>query len=131
MAGAIKKIVSMFSRDITPGQEVVPSENIAPIMKMTEEIANNMLIFQCKCGNRHFRHAGYMHTAFPWVKTSADEPEGKVSNDQKTVMVCTDCKTPFVWNDGKFWDMTGFIDVKIWEKTEVELNKATGPGGEC
>ena len=99
------------------------------------ENLDDMFIFVCPgkyrrkmCGNSHFRHAGYMQFLVPWMKPSG---ERKISNDSVQVMVCTRCKSAYVYMNDVFYDVTDKIDLKAWEKSEKQLQKATGPGGEC
>jgi predicted RNA-binding Zn-ribbon protein involved in translation (DUF1610 family) len=89
----------------------------------------DLLVFKCpKCGNVHFRHAGYLHTQLPFMKASKEE---RLATDSNPVAVCTKCKHCFIWLDTKCYDVTKFIDLKAWEETEKELHQATGPGGQC
>ena len=82
----------------------------------------------CTCGNTHFRHAGYIEIAIPFVEAGG---ERKVTVSSQDVKVCTKCKKCYIWMDRQLYDVTDQIDLEAWEKTEVELHKATGPGGQC
>jgi hypothetical protein len=99
------------------------------------ETFDDMIVFKCPgkykrkiCGNTHFRHAGYMEFLVPWIKPNKEK---KISNDSVQVKICTKCKSAFVYLNDVFYDVTDKIDLKAWEKTEKEMQKATGPGGEC
>lgn len=90
---------------------------------------DELFMFRCSgCNNIHFRHAGYVGIFMPYVKPGGDE---RVTKDSYTVNVCTKCKKCFVWVDQQMYDVTDEIDLEAWEKSEKELQKATGPGGEC
>ena len=109
-----KMITSDFEKAITP--------------KVVEK-PDDMFLFQCsKCGNVHFRHAGYVEMLLPFIRA---DKEKKVSKDSYGVHVCTKCRQCFVWYNERMRDITKLIDLKAWEKAEVDLHRATGPGGEC
>lgn len=79
------------------------------------------------CNNVHFRHAGYLSTPLPFV----DDEGPRVAMEHPHVYVCTKCKKCYTWRTGQVYDVTEFIDLKAWEKTEKEMHAATGPGGQC
>lgn len=90
---------------------------------------DELFLFQCSgCGNVHFRHAGYVEMLMPFMRA---DKEKKVGKDSYSVHVCTKCRKCFIWYNERMRDVTELIDLAAWEKAERELNKATGPGGEC
>lgn len=93
------------------------------------ENTNDLFLLKCpKDGNVHFRHAGYVYPMTPYV----DPKRGaQVSSVQTPVMVCTTCKSVLFYFDSKFHDITSHTDLEAWDKTEKEMHKATGPGGDC
>ena len=112
-----------------------PSSN--GMVEKKENFDEEFLVFKCtakskirkkECGNKHFRHAGYMEFLVPFVKSTK---EGKVQTDSLQVKVCTKCRACYVYLDSKFVDVTDEIDLQAWEETEREMQKATGPGGDC
>ncbi len=88
----------------------------------------NMFFFKCSCSGIHYRHAGYVKTLIPFIKPGGVK---EVVADSRQVMVCVACKNCYVWAGEQMYDVTEQIDLNAWEKAEVELNAATGPGGEC
>jgi hypothetical protein len=94
---------------------------------LTEE--EKVFYFTCPtCGNKHFRHAGYMETLMPFVRANKQKV---VSCESIPVKVCTKCKDCFIWINESMRNVTSDINVEAWETTERELHKATGPGGDC
>lgn len=96
---------------------------------------DDMIVFKCPgtyrrkpCGHTHFRHAGYMQFLIPWMKS---DKKRKISKESTQVMVCVKCRSAYVYLNDTFYDVTDKIDLQAWEKTEKEMQKATGPGGEC
>ncbi len=89
---------------------------------------NGVFFFKCACGGIHLRHAGYAKVMVPFIKAGGKK---EVAMQEERVMVCVACKNCYIWNGEQMYDVTESIDLKAWEKSEVELNKATGPGGEC
>jgi hypothetical protein len=98
-------------------------EKVTP--KQVDE--NTVFLYTCSCGNSHFRHAGYVELMLPFLEPGKKE----VCMQSHQVKVCTKCKKSFAWISGQAYDLTGKIDLEAWERTEKELHKATGPGGEC
>lgn len=99
------------------------------VMPTVVKDPDEMFLFQCSgCGNVHFRHAGYVEMLMPFIRA---DKEKKVSKDSYSVHVCTKCRQCFVWYGEKMRDITALIDLEAWEKAEVELHAATGPGGQC
>ena len=88
----------------------------------------SVFFFKCECGSIHYRHAGYVKSMVPFIR-AGDERKVNVSNEQ--VMVCVKCKKSYAWINEQMYDISDQIDVKAWEKTEREMQAATGPGGEC
>jgi len=89
----------------------------------------SIFLFKCKnCGKTHFRHAGYVMTMLPFMRSGGEK---RVNLEEMRVMVCVSCKNCFVWINEQMYDITDQIDLQAWEKTEKEAHKATGPGGEC
>ncbi len=101
------------------------SKKVTP-KKISE--AGDLFFFQCQCDNVHFRHGGYVEVLVPFMR--ADKTKN-VSKDSLQVMICTKCHTCYVWLNEQMYDVTELIDIEAWEKTERELQKATGPGGNC
>lgn len=89
-----------------------------------------VFLFKCQCGGVHFRHAGYCELMLPYIKPGAEK---SVAFDEQRVMVCVKCKRCFirVAAENRTYDITDQIDLEAWEKTEREMHKATGPGGNC
>ena len=117
-----------------PPAEPVEVFRAESLVQKLEDI-DDMIVFKCPnkyrrkpCGNTHFRHAGYMEFLIPYVRANK---ERKIQNDSIQVKICTKCKSAFVYMNDVFYDVTDQIDIKAWEKTEKEMQKATGPGGEC
>lgn len=90
--------------------------------------ASDLFIFQCECGSIHHRHAGYIKTLIPYARP---DKEQKVEACNHQLMVCTQCKNCYIWSDNQMYDVTTLIDLEAWDKTEREMQKATGPGGDC
>jgi len=88
------------------------------------------LILKCpECDGIHFRHAGYIETVLPHVEAGGG---ARIINQSHQVKVCVKCKHSYVAiGEEHMYDITNEIDLEAWEKTEKELQKATGPGGEC
>lgn len=102
---------------------------------------DELILFKCiketgtgpnkkKCGNLHFRHAGYIELLVPFM-LGGKKKKHEIQKQSLIVQVCTKCKACYIWHDNQMYDMTDKIDLEAWEKAEIELNKATGPGGEC
>lgn len=98
-------------------------ERITPI-----PLESGVFVWRCACGNLHLRHAGYLRLMLPFLE-SGGEKRMVVENAQ--VMVCVACRQCTAWNGKQLYDVTDQVDLKAWEKAEVELHKATGPGGQC
>lgn len=96
--------------------------------KVTPKNSEKLAMLRCSCGNAHFRHAGYIHLLIPFLKP---ENEKTMTHDARQVLVCTVCKKSVIWAEDQIYDVSGEVDLNAWEKTEKELHKATGPGGEC
>lgn len=82
------------------------------------------------CKGVHFRHAGYVSQLVPIIEAG----RGPMLPDQQhAVNVCVACKRCFVRDRvaAKTYDITDRIDLQAWDKTEREMHKATGPGGQC
>lgn len=90
--------------------------------------AKDMFMFRCTCGNVHMRHAGYINLMFPFV---GPNKVAKIEKHSHQVNVCTQCKKSYIWHDNKMYDVTALIDLQAWDKTEREMQHATGPGGNC
>lgn len=93
-----------------------------------KSLPETMFLFKCTCGNVHFRHAGYIEAIMPYIQ--ADQ-EKKVQSDSLSVKVCTSCRKCYVWHHPQWYDVTDKIDIAAWEKTEREMQKCTGPRGNC
>lgn len=90
--------------------------------------ADDLFLFKCPCGNPHFRHAGYVNVVMPFVRA---DKQKRMTSDDYTVNVCTKCRRCFSWVSEQMYEVTDLIDLEAWAKAEVELHKATGPGGQC
>jgi len=111
------------------GKEVSIPNCFKDKVKPKKITAEELFLFRCpECGNVHFRHAGYLESVMPYLK--ADKTQ-HITTDSLCVNVCTKCKHCYVWYSDQMYDVTDMIDLKAWEKTEKELHKATGPGGQC
>ena len=88
------------------------------------------LIIKCpECNGIHFRHAGYIETATPFIEAGG---QSRIINESHQVKVCVKCRHAYAAIGSEhMYDVTDSIDVEAWEKAEKELQKATGPGGEC
>lgn len=96
----------------------------------TLKSVDDLHLFKCpNCGGVHFRHAGYLEVQMPYINTV--DPQLKVEMHSEQVKVCVACKHCHIIRDAKIWDVTKYIDLAAWEKTEKEAHKATGPGGQC
>ena len=104
-----------YEKKITPKKVTDPKE---------------LYLWKCPlpCGNMHFRHAGYVEMMMP---IQLGDKEKKVAKDSLAVHVCTKCRKAFVWYNSQMYDVTDQIDMEAWEKAEVALHAATGPGGQC
>jgi len=120
---AIALRMSDFDEKITP-KKVSPED---------------LFLFQCpkeieegkdkkKCGNIHYRHAGYVMALIPYVNP---KKEKNVAKSSDSVMICTKCKSCYVWIDNQMYDISHLIDLQAWEELEKKAYKATGPGGDC
>ncbi len=89
---------------------------------------DDLFLFTCACGGIHYRHAGYVKALIPFIEQGGQK---KIVTDNHQVLVCVACKNCYVWAGSQMYDVTDRIDLKAWEKAEVELQAATGPGGEC
>lgn len=81
------------------------------------------------CGGVHFRHAGYLKPQTVYV--NPDKVDIKVISESTPVELCVACKHAFINVQSKVWDVTKFIDLDAWIKTEKEAHEVTGPGGQC
>jgi hypothetical protein len=104
------------------------SGELIPEVKPKKSAIDNLLLFRCECGNIHFRHAGYVELLVPAIEA---DREKKVYNEHTPVKVCTKCKKSYVWCRGNMYDITEEVDIEAWMKTEKEMHKCTGPGGDC
>lgn len=82
-----------------------------------------------KCGGYHSRHAGYFTTKSAYK--NVDERAGSTFTTAVPVHICVKCKTPIASLGGVMYDVSKYVDLKAWEKTEKEAHAATGPGGQC
>lgn len=105
------------------------SENVkSRVAPVVVEDVSELFMFQCTCESIHYRHAGYIKTLVPFSKPNKEQ---KVESHDHSVLVCTQCKKCYIWMDAKMYDVTKLIDLEAWDKTEREMHKATGPGGQC
>jgi hypothetical protein len=90
---------------------------------------DNVYFFKCtSCGHSHFRHAGYLQTMLPFMRSGGEK---RVGLESYQVMVCVKCRRAYAWINEQMYDVTDQVDMKAWEKFEKEAQQATGPGGEC
>lgn len=100
-------------------------EKVTP--KSPEEAG--VFLFKCLgCQGVHFRHAGYVTSLVPLMRAGQDKTV--VTHDYQ-VMVCVKCRRSFSWINEQVYELTSQIDLSAWEKSEKDLHKATGPGGQC
>jgi hypothetical protein len=105
----------------------VKVEKNIPVEKLEDK--DDMIFFKCPgCGSIHFRHAGYLEAAMPYVRVDRTT---HIASDSLCVKTCVKCRKSYVYYEDKFIDVTEHIDLEAWEKFEKEAYKATGPGGEC
>ncbi len=91
--------------------------------------SEGVYLFMCEeCGGYHFRHAGYIKTMIPFMRSGGEK---RVNVESVQVMVCVKCKSSYAWINEQMYNLSDKIDIEAWSKAEAELNKATGPGGEC
>ncbi len=103
-------------------------EFVTKITPLELDNGEELGLMKCKCGHVHFRHAGYVHMAMPYI----DPGKGcSVSQDTTQVHLCVKCKKSYVWYSGQLYDISRLIDVDAWKKSEQLAHKATGPGGQC
>ena len=123
--------MSEDSKEIVKGEPSLTGsqEGIVTPLEDTDAI----LLLKCpKCQKVHFRHAGYMHPLSNLSYKNADRTQSsQLNTDQTPVQICVSCKTAIIVFNGKIHDVTEHVDLKAWERTEVEAHKATGPGGQC
>lgn len=79
-----------------------------------------------RCNNPHLRHAGYVKNIIPIMRTQQLK---EVVFESVNVHVCTKCRSCYIHVDGQTYDVTEHIDLQAWEKVELEMDKAIGPGG--
>lgn len=102
-------------------------KDVVTELKDTEEL----FLLKCpNCQGVHFRHAGYMVPLLPYGDPRKPG-EVQISAEQKPVNLCIKCKTAILYHDTKVHDVSKFVDLKAWEKTEKQAHKETGPGGQC
>lgn len=89
---------------------------------------DNVHFFKCKCGGIHFRHAGYIKSLLPFMRAGGEK---RVNVEQLCVQVCVKCRKSYVWLNEQMYEVTNQVDLNAWEKSERELHRATGPGGQC
>jgi hypothetical protein len=93
-----------------------------------KETPESVFFFKCICGAIHYRHAGYVKTMSPFMRSGGEK---KISINDQQVMVCVKCRKSYAWINEQMYDISDKIDVQAWEKAEREMQAATGPGGEC
>ena len=109
--------------------EIVHPDNDGFKERVTAKSPNDLHIFKCaKCGKAHFRHAGYIQTMLPFMRAGNEK---RISLEREQVMVCISCKKCYIWVNEQMYDVTDMIDLQAWDKSEKEMHKATGPGGQC
>lgn len=108
------------------------SDLLTPPIHELKDPTQQINAIKCpKCGRIHFRHAGYIEAQFSVLAPRDGVLKPEVAIDSKPVKICVSCKTCIITSDSKIWDVTKYIDLSAWEKTEEEAHKATGPGGQC
>lgn len=96
---------------------------------VTLEKVDDIMLFSCPgCGNIHFRHAGYVETQLPYMRS---DREARIGTESMPVRVCTKCRRSFFWMNTKCYEVTKLIDLQAWQRAEEELHQATGGGGKC
>jgi hypothetical protein len=121
--------VESIGNESTVGTVGQVAFNQAPFVK--DEIGDTLEAFflKCtKCGGAHFRHAGYMEAMFP---IHTHKSGSQIVQDSLSVKICVNCKQAYVPYEGAFYNVTKFVDLQAWTRTELEAHKATGPGGQC
>jgi hypothetical protein len=112
--------------------ELVHPQNDGFIEKITpKKTKDNVFLFECpnkKCKSIHFRHAGYVKSMLPFLRSNGEK---QIDVVEKQVMICVKCRKAYVWLNEQMYDVSDRIDLKAWEKFEKEAHRATGPGGEC
>jgi hypothetical protein len=105
-------------------------ENEGYVERVTPKTPDeNIFFFKCsECSGSHFRHAGYVEILLPFLRAGGEK---RVGLDSLPVKICVSCKHSYVWINEQMYDVSDQIDVEAWEKTERELQKMTGPGGNC
>jgi hypothetical protein len=94
-----------------------------------KKLPQDVFLFNCpECANVHFRHAGYVGIVLPFIRPGNEK---RIAKDDTQVMVCTKCKHSFIWVNEQMYDISDKIDLEAWQETEIELQRATGPGGQC
>lgn len=102
------------------------SERVTPKEAKENE---GVFFFKCKgCDGIHYRHAGYVKTMIPFMRTGGEK---RINLDSLNLNVCVKCRKCYVWINEQMYDVTDQIDLAAWEKFEKEAHKATGPGGQC
>lgn len=98
-------------------------------MSILEDPDELRLMICPNCGGVHFRHAGYLEPQT--IYANPDKNELKVIPDSAPVKLCVKCKHAYINVQSKVWDVTKFIDLEAWIRTEKEAHETTGPGGNC
>lgn len=93
-----------------------------------KQLPKGVFLWKCSCGNRHFRHAGYVESMTPFMRAGGEK---RVAVESYQVKICTKCKKAYCFINEQMYDISEHIDVNAWEETEKLAHKATGPGGQC
>lgn len=111
-------------RDLVDPRNEGFKERVTP-----KPLPKDVFLFECPgCKNVHFRHAGYVQVLAPFIRPGN---ERRVDKNSVQAMVCTQCKKVYIWVSEQMYDVTDRVDVNAWERTEKEMQRATGPGGDC
>lgn len=114
----------------TVANELIHPKNEGFVERVTPKApGEDVFFFQCpNCRGHHFRHAGYIETMLPFMRSGGEK---RVSVDSHAVKLCVKCKHAYIWLNEQMYDVTDKIDLDAWMQTEVEAHRATGPGGQC
>lgn len=128
------------NKDKEATQLVLSPEADGFLEKITpKDPGTDLFLFKCphvtktngkeeKCGGIHYRHAGYVQVLLPYI----EPPQAKkMVRENNNVMVCVKCRRSYVWCSSQMYDVTDQIDLKAWEKMEIDIHDAIGPGGNC
>lgn len=127
----VKRMIDLAPDPVSPAGAGF-KERVTPIEPKEED---GVFFFKCTseklskiCGGVHYRHAGYIQTMIPFMRSGG---ERRIGIEDKRLWVCVKCRACYVWINEQMYDVTDKVDLEAWEKMEKKLHKATGPGGQC